>query len=47
VIFNTTYPQYKQNFMTWGALAYLIKSPDFTELKQRIREAIKKLGKLL
>jgi len=42
VIFNTTDPQYKQNFMTWGALAYLIKSSDFTELKQRIREAIEK-----
>ena len=47
VIFNTTYPQYKQNFMTWGALAYLIKSSDLTELKQTIREAIEKLRKLL
>ena len=47
VILNTTYPQYKQNFMTWGAPAYLIKSSDFAELKQRIREAIEKLSKPL
>jgi DNA-binding NtrC family response regulator len=47
VILNTTSPQYKQNFMTWGALDYLIKSSDFTELKQKIREAIEKLRKSL
>lgn len=47
VILNTTYPQYKQNFMIWGAEAYLIKSSDLTELKQRIREAVEMLRKLL
>jgi CheY-like chemotaxis protein len=48
VILNTAYPQYRENFMTWGAEAYVIKSSDLTELKQKIREVLdkrKKLGK--
>jgi DNA-binding response OmpR family regulator len=40
VILNTVYPQYRDNFMTWGAEAYLVKSSDFTELKTKIREVI-------
>jgi DNA-binding response OmpR family regulator len=43
VILNTAYSEYKENFMTWGAEAYLIKSSALTELKQRIREAVEKL----
>ena len=42
VILNTAYPQYKANFMTWGAEAYVIKSADLMELKQKIREALEK-----
>ncbi len=42
VILNTAYPQYKENFMTWGAEAYVIKSSDLTELKQKIREVLDK-----
>lgn len=48
VILNTAYPQYRENFMTWGAEAYVIKSSDLTELKKKIREALdrrKKAGK--
>jgi len=45
VIFNTAYLQYKENFMTWGAEAYLIKSSNLTELKQKIREVLKKRKK--
>ena len=48
VILNTAYPQYKDNFMTWGAEAYVVKSSDLTELKQKIREVLdrrKKSGK--
>lgn len=44
VIINTAYPQYKENFMTWGAEAYVVKSSDLTELKQRIREVLKRRG---
>ncbi len=40
VILNTAYPQYKENFMSWGAEAYVVKSSDLTELKQRIREVL-------
>ena len=47
VIFNTAYPQYKENFLTWGAESYVTKSSDLTELKQRIRDAMEKAGKTL
>ncbi len=40
VIINTAYPQYRENFMTWGAEAYVLKSSDLTELKQKIREVL-------
>ena len=46
VILNTAYPQYKENFMTWGAEAYVIKSSDLTELKQKIREVLDKRKKI-
>jgi YesN/AraC family two-component response regulator len=42
VILNTAFPQYRENFMTWGAEAYLLKSSDLTELKQKIRESLEK-----
>ncbi|HSR10209.1 MAG TPA: response regulator [Thermodesulfobacteriota bacterium] len=45
VILNTAYPQYKDNFMTWGAEAYVIKSSDLTELKEKIREVLDKRKK--
>jgi len=47
VILNTAYPQYRENFMTWGAEAYVIKSSDLTELKQKIREALERRRKPL
>jgi DNA-binding response OmpR family regulator len=40
VILNTAYPQHKENFMTWGADAYVIKSSDLTGLKQKIQEIL-------
>jgi DNA-binding response OmpR family regulator len=42
VILNTAFPQYRDNFMTWGAEAYVIKSSDLTELKKKIREVLDK-----
>ncbi len=42
IIFNTAYPQYKENFMTWGADAYVVKSPDLSELKQAIRQVLER-----
>ena len=47
VILNTAYPQYRENFMTWGAEAYVIKSSDLTELKKKIREVLDKRRKPL
>ncbi len=45
VILMTGYPQYKENFMTWGAVSYLVKSPNLDELKQKICEVLKKQGR--
>ncbi len=45
VILNTAFPQYRDNFMTWGAEAYVIKSSDLTELKKKIRECLDKRKK--
>lgn len=42
VILNTAYPSYKDNFMSWAADAYVIKSSDLTELKEKIRESLNK-----
>jgi DNA-binding response OmpR family regulator len=40
VILNTAYPSYKDNFMSWAADAYVVKSSDLTELKEKIRESL-------
>jgi DNA-binding response OmpR family regulator len=42
IIFNTAYPQYRENFMTWGAEAYVVKSSDLSELKQTIRRVLER-----
>jgi len=34
VILLSAYPTYKQDFMTWAAEDYVVKSSDLTELKQ-------------
>lgn len=44
VILNTAYPSYKDNFMSWAADAYVVKSSDLSELKQKIRESLEKKG---
>ena len=42
VILNTAYPSYRDNFMTWPADAYVVKSADTTELKQAIKKVLAK-----
>lgn len=42
IIINTAYSSYKDNFMTWSADAYIIKSSDLTELKNKIKEFLSK-----
>jgi DNA-binding response OmpR family regulator len=44
VILNTAYPSYKDNFMSWAADAYVVKSSDLTELKEKIKESLAKRG---
>ena len=36
VILNTAYATYEDNFRSWSADAYVVKSSDLTELKQAI-----------
>lgn len=46
IIINTAYSNYQNNFMTWSADAYIIKSSDLKELKDKIKELLsKKKGK--
>ena len=39
-IINTAYSSYKDNFMTWAADSFIVKSSDLTELKYKIKEII-------
>ena len=40
IIINTAYSSYKDNFMTRAADAFIVKSSDLTELKNKIKELI-------
>jgi len=40
IILNTSYPHYRQDFLSWAADAYVTKSDDLTELKAKIRELL-------
>ena len=40
VIINTGYSQYRSDFMTWAADAYVLKSADLTPLKNAINEVL-------
>jgi two-component system response regulator (stage 0 sporulation protein F) len=42
VILNTAYSQYKDDFMAWAANAYVVKSYDLTELKEKVQELLEK-----
>ena len=42
VIMNTAYSQYQESFMSWAADAYVVKSSDLTELKDKVRELVNK-----
>jgi CheY-like chemotaxis protein len=44
VILNTAYSSYKDDFMTWAAEAYVIKSHDTNELHKAIAEVLAKRG---
>jgi len=42
IILNTSYSGYQQDFMSWAADAYLTKSMDLSELKDKVRELLEK-----
>ncbi len=44
VILNTAFSQHKENYMTWPANAYIVKSGDLTELKNKVSELIQVFG---
>jgi len=41
VILNSAYSTYKSDFSTWMADAYVVKSADLTELKDKVKELLK------
>lgn len=40
IIINTAYQSYKDDFMTWAADAYVVKSSSLVELKARIKDLL-------
>jgi DNA-binding response OmpR family regulator len=42
VILNTSFASYQDNFMTWPAEAYVLKSSDTSALKQAIKKVLGK-----
>jgi two-component system response regulator (stage 0 sporulation protein F) len=42
IILNSSYPGYREDFMTWAADAYITKSIDLGELKDKVRELLEK-----
>jgi CheY-like chemotaxis protein len=42
VILHTSHPGYQEDFMSWAADAYLLKSVDLVELKEKIRDLLEK-----
>jgi len=44
VIINTGYSEYQDNFMSWAADAYVLKSADMAPLKEAIQSALERKG---
>jgi DNA-binding response OmpR family regulator len=44
VILNTAYTSYKDDFMSWAAEAYVVKSGDLAELLEHVGKALEKRG---
>jgi CheY-like chemotaxis protein len=40
VVIHTAYQGYKDNFLSWNADAYVVKSSDMSELKSKISEIL-------
>ncbi len=46
IILNSAYTSYKDNFLSWAAEAYVVKSSDLTELKTQVKEILSKHSRL-
>ena len=44
VVLNTAYSSYQDDFRTWAADAYIVKSSDLNELKTTIRRILQERG---
>jgi len=42
IILHTSHPGYREDFMSWAADAYIVKSSNLTELKEKTRELLEK-----
>ena len=40
MIINTGYSQYRDNFLSWAAEAYVVKSADLSHLKETINKVL-------
>jgi DNA-binding response OmpR family regulator len=47
IIIHTAHSNYKSTFMSWAADAYIIKSSDLSELKNKIEELLTKGAKVV
>lgn len=45
IIINSAYSHYKNDFMSWAAEAYIVKSSDLSELKETIQKVLSKKDK--
>jgi len=46
VLINTAYAEHRNDFLTWLAEDYILKSSDLTQLKEKIRQVLAKKGKV-
>jgi CheY-like chemotaxis protein len=42
IIINTSYPGYREDFMSWAADAYVMKSSDLGDLKEKVEKLLKR-----
>ncbi|MDH4197339.1 MAG: response regulator [Candidatus Aminicenantes bacterium] len=42
IIINSAYQSYKDDFMTWAADAYVVKSSSLAELKAKVKELLER-----
>lgn len=45
VILYTAFDSYRDNFLSWAADAYILKSPDIAELKTKIKDLLQEAAK--